>query len=190
MKLMEDKTFVSFSLAGGTALALQVGHRISIDLDFFTTEVFDEDSLKNHLISKYRMQLTSINDNSLSGSIGGIKIDFLAHQYSKLEGDQTLEGVRLWSLKDIAAMKLNAICNRSCKKDFCDLFILLKKFSLHEMLGFYGSKYAQKDMMMAVKSLVYFEDANSEPEPIWINNRVTWEEMQSSIMVETKKYIS
>ncbi len=189
-KLLMDEALTNFSLAGGTALALQLKHRVSIDLDFFTSEIFNENRLKDYLMAEYQMQVVNISDNTINGSIENIKTDFLAHRYPKIDEVKTIEGIRLWSEKDIAAMKLNAICNRGSKKDFYDLYVLLKSYSLQEMLGYYTRKYGQNDAMMVIKSLVYFEDADTEPDPVLINSNITWVEVKACMMDETKKIIS
>jgi hypothetical protein len=150
----------SFNLAGGTALALQMGHRKSIDIDLFTTEIFDENSIMEIFISKFKeTKILSLSKNSVNCAINGIKVDFIRHNYPYLESYLEEENIRMFSLADIAAMKLNAIAgNGSRIKDFIDVYFLLDKFSLEQMLKFYSKKYSQMEPFFVIKSIVYFDD--------------------------------
>lgn len=150
----------SFNLAGGTALALQMGHRKSIDIDLFTTEIFDENSLMEVFTSKFKeTKILSHSKNSVTCAINGIKVDAIRHNYPYLENPLEEENIRMFSLADIAAMKLNAIAgNGSRAKDFIDLYFLLDKFSLKQMLEFYSKKYSQMEPFFVIKSIVYFDD--------------------------------
>lgn len=163
--LQEGAVRAGFALAGGTSLALRLGHRVSVDLDFFTTEPFEPAGLASEL---------GFGPESILGQAAGtlqirvadVKVEFLRHAYPKLSEDREIEGIRMWSLEDVAAMKLNAISNRGSKKDFYDIAALLPLFPLQSMLGFYQIKYRPASMMMVVRSLAWFDDANSEPDPI------------------------
>lgn len=159
-----------FSLAGGTALALQVGHRISVDLDFFTQNEFDANDLFECLRGCYNVTGCSQSVNSLSLFIKmegeDIKVDFIRHHYPLLQPIRMIAKVRLFSLEDIAAMKLNAIANRGAKKDFFDIQALLNQFSLQDLLGFFEAKYEQLNSFTVIKSLTYFNDADLDPEPM------------------------
>ena len=174
----------SFALAGGTALALRLGYRISIDLDFFTHNTFDTNELFDFLRETYSVSNCTQATNSLSLYIKlheeEIKIDILRHNYPLLHPIQNINGIRIFSLEDIAAMKLNAIANRGSKKDFYDIHVLLAKFSLKELLTFFEHKYQQINSYTVLKSLVYFTDADMEPEPISLT-ATTWEEIKSNL---------
>jgi len=150
----------NFNLAGGTALALQIGHRKSIDIDLFTTEIFDENSIIETFTSKFKeIKILSLSKNSVTCVINGIKVDVIRHNYPYLENSLKEENIRMFSLADIAAMKLNAIAgNGSRVKDFIDLYFLLDKFSLKQMLEFYSKKYSQMEPFFVIKSIVYFDD--------------------------------
>ena len=98
-------------------------------------------------------------------SINGIKVDFVNYNYPVLKDSKTINSIRLSSLEDIAAMKLNAILGRGSKKDFIDLYFLLNEYSLTQILKFYNQKYLDGSEFLVVKSLTYFEDADIQPDP-------------------------
>jgi hypothetical protein len=154
-----------FALAGGTSLALRFGHRVSVDLDFFTTEPFDPEALSVRL-GYGPASITGQAEGSLQLRIDGMKVEFLKHAYPRLAAVECIEGVEMWSLQDVAAMKLNAISNRGSKKDFYDVVALLDRFPLATMIDLYGAKYHPASLMMVIRSLAYFDDADAEPDPI------------------------
>jgi len=107
--IQADSMFAEFHLAGGTGLALQLGHRISIDLDLFSTKAFDSNLFLEHLEKEYQFVLDYRAINTLKGSIRNIKIDFITHAYDLLIPIIESGSVRLYSLEDISAMKVNTI---------------------------------------------------------------------------------
>jgi predicted nucleotidyltransferase component of viral defense system len=127
--ISSHKEVQNFSLAGGTALALQLGHRISIDLDFFTQEPFDPNELFEFLRGAFTVSNCIQAKNSLSLFVKSqnkeVKVDLIRHNYPLLRPIQNLNHLQVFSLEDIAAMKLNAIANRGSKKDFYDIHALL-----------------------------------------------------------------
>lgn len=169
----------SFALAGGTSLALRFGHRVSVDLDFFTRTAFDA----GNLLSALPLDATEVarSEGSVTLVAGGTKIDFLRHDYPLLEAEEVLEGVRLMSLRDVAAMKLNAIANRGSKKDFFDLQRLLHSYRLEELLQAFEAKYPKSDRFVVLRSLAWFEEAELEPDPISLDG-VGWEEVKRSVV--------
>lgn len=181
--LMNNPTMSSFALVGGTALALQMGHRISIDLDFFCNESFSEENLRYFLEKDFQLKTDLISNNTLKGEIEGVKIDCIAHRYPWIESFEVIEGIRLASLEDICAMKLNAITGNGTRiKDFIDIAFLSTRYSLAQMLDFYGRKY-QANTLMPLKSLVYFEDVNVD-EPVRMTNsaHVNWNRIKKRLM--------
>ena len=150
-----------------TALAIQIGHRLSIDLDLFTQEEIDVNLLNQHLQKEYSFFLSAVEHNTLLGFIDGIKVDFLTHSYQLVEPLEKSEGVKLASLVDIAAMKLNAVALSGQRlKDFIDLYYLLEKFPLNTMLKAYETKYPQSNLLIALKAISYFEDIDPEIDPL------------------------
>lgn len=175
-----------YTLVGGTALALHLGHRKSIDLDFFTLNTIDYSVLLQVLEARFKVEVTAQHLSGLNLIIDDVKCDLLRHNYTWLEPTTKLGNTRLASLEDIAAMKLNAICGRGSKKDFIDIYILLRQFSLNDVIRFYRRKYPNRSLLMAYKSLVYFEDAEREPSPEMIEP-VEWFEVKETILEQVQK---
>jgi predicted nucleotidyltransferase component of viral defense system len=183
-EMMQTPEINHFDLAGGTTLALYLGHRVSIDLDFFTTQEFDSTKLVNLLEDKYQLSSIIASKNALSIYIlyneKNIKIDFLRHNYKIIKPSVIEDGVRLHSIEDVAAMKLSAVLNRGAKKDFYDIYELLKHYSLHELVSFFKIKYPNTNVLMLIKSLDYFLDADVEPDPIALN-KAKWIDIKEEI---------
>lgn len=183
-RIMEDETMQSFILAGGTALSLRIGHRISIDLDLFTGESFNESLLADHLRTYYQFKLDFIAKNTLKGEITGIQIDCIAHQYPWLEEPAKSEGnIRLAGFSDIAAMKLNAIAGNGTRiKDFIDIAFLSGKLSFNEMLESYETKY-NSNPVVPLKAIIYFNDINfNEPIKMANKNMFDWSKIATRLI--------
>lgn len=158
-KLMADEKLSSFNLVGGTALALKIGHRKSIDIDLFTVEDFNSQEISNHLSTNYNVTRIQTIPNGVFCIIDGIKLDLLTHKYPLVEDLETVEDIRTVSLKDIGAMKLNAIYNNGTRlKDFIDFHGLLEKFSFQELLQACEKKYQNINISMVKQSLIHHED--------------------------------
>jgi len=163
---MQDDQINDFFLVGGTALALQIGHRISIDIDLFSEKAFDESAALNHLIDRYKFQLAYKHKNTLKGAINGVQVDLITHTYPLVQPIKTEEGVRLASLEDIAAMKLNAIVGNGTRvKDFLDVAYLSCYLSLEQMMQACERKYANINPLMIIRSLCHTDDVIKD-EPI------------------------
>ncbi len=184
-KLMLVDEFTNFNLVGGTALALYEGHRLSVDIDMFGKSDIDPDKFTDILKEKGETIILSQSPKILIFSINGIKVDFVDYNFELLEPLTIIEGIRLVSKKDIAAMKLNAIAGRGSKKDFIDVFQLLNEFTLTEMLTFYSQKYPNGSEFMVLKSMLYFDDAENEPDPLMIIP-ISWEEVKERIVLEVR----
>lgn len=168
-------------LAGGTALALQIGHRISIDLDFFTLIDFDENQLEMDLIKFPGFKLQNKAWKTLLGSIGQTQFSFFYYKYPLLDKTIPYGGIELAGKKDLAAMKIHALSDRGTKRDFVDLFFLGKVFSLDEMLEFYNHKYSDLDdkLYHILRSLDYFMDAeNLEERSLQMLVDYNWDEVK------------
>lgn len=175
IKIMKDQLLQDFVLVGGTALALRIGHRISIDLDLFSDKAFDENDLATHLFDNYQFELDFIAKNTVKGEINGVQIDCIAHQYPWIEKSATIENIRIASLTDIAAMKLNAIAGNGTRiKDFIDVAYLSNKLSFNNMIEAYQQKY-NSNPIIPVKSITYFDDINfDEPIKMTKGNKFNW----------------
>ncbi len=185
-QIMKSEFFSDFILVGGTALALQIGHRDSIDIDMFGNCLIDEDAFIDELEQFGKVIKLQKTKNILILSLNNIKVDFVNYRYPLLEDFKTIDGIRLASTKDIAAMKLNAISGRGSKKDFIDLFFLLNEFSLEQMMTFYNEKYQDGSYFMVMKSLTYFDDAEYQDSPE-IFKKFDWENCKQKIIREYLK---
>lgn len=164
-KLMLDDRLQDFVLVGGTSLALQLGHRLSVDLDLFINTDFNEDALRAYLEQNYQFQADFMERSTVKGEIDGVQIDCISHCYPWLKPCIQDNGWRLAQLEDIAAMKLNAIAGNGTRiKDFIDMAYLSSVFSLEQMLGFYEQKY-HSNTLMPLKGLIFFDDINKD-EPV------------------------
>lgn len=161
-------------LVGGTALALQLGHRTSVDLDFFGRINADSEELRDILREVGRVEVASVSKNINIFCINGVKVGMVNYPYPWLDLPIVEDRVRLASLNDIAAMKVSAIVNRGTKKDFIDLYTLLLHFALDEILDMYSRKYSDGSLFIVMKSLTYFDDAETDPMPNVLND-TTWE---------------
>jgi predicted nucleotidyltransferase component of viral defense system len=188
-KLMQDEKFNGFNLAGGTALALYLGHRRSIDLDIFTPNDFDSKKLEEYLIDTYDFKSSFLEKNTLKGTVDGIKIDCITHNYPYLEPPlQSKEGVRLYSIKDITAMKLSAIADNGTRiKDFIDIAYLSSKLSLEEMINTYEKKFPNSNPIRPLKGLVYFHDINFTEPVQMIRGSLKWDAVEKRLHEMIKK---
>jgi len=162
--LMKDPGIDPFVLVGGTALSLRIGHRTSIDLDLFTTDDFDQMSLSRTLQATYGFRPDYMERNTIKGSAQGVALDFLSHKYETVEKPTEIEGIRIAGLREIAAMKLNAIIHDGTRaKDFVDVAFLGERIAFREMAEAYGQKY-KTNVHMAAKALLYHNDINHSVE--------------------------
>lgn len=157
----------NFYLVGGTSLALQIGHRNSIDIDLFTNVTFETSELIELLRESFKVEVAyQKSTNNLFTFIDNIKTDFIRHDYTLIKQPQIEEGITLLGLEDIAAMKVNAIINSGKRlKDFVDIYFLLEHFSLNEIISFFETKYPHMNPLIALKSLSYFNDIDPEMDP-------------------------
>ena len=167
-------------LVGGTALALQLGHRNSVDLDFFGKVPFSPEEIREAMSENHSLTIVKESKNINIFLIDGIKVDVVDYKYSWIDHPVLGDGVTLAGIKDIAAMKIAAIVGRGTKKDFIDMHFLLKRFSLQEILDLYMQKYPDGSIFIAMKSLSYFKDAEPDPMPLMLEE-VSWETVKQSI---------
>lgn len=177
-----------FYLAGGTAAAFHFGHRISLDLDFFTREDFDNEKLTAKLSELGKLSVDQTRKNTFLGSLNRVKISFFKYPYLLLEETQKYKGIRIAGLADIGAMKVEAISGRGMKRDFIDLYVICKRFKpLEKILRFFDKKYAGVDFSWVhiMKSLSYFEDAEADEVPRLLEP-IDWKEVKKFFIKETK----
>jgi hypothetical protein len=179
----------AFYLAGGTALAIEFGHRKSIDLDFFSKENFSSAELKKLLPEIGKVVVIGEEDGTLHCTVDGVKVSFLRYEYALLFPLVEFEGVLMADERDIAAMKIDAISSRGSKKDFFDLHVLLKKYQLQELVGFFQKKFnnIQYNMLHILKSLTFFADAEDDPMPMMLVDE-RWEDVKKVIVGKVMEF--
>lgn len=185
--LMAEPYLQGCRLVGGTSLALQYGHRSSVDLDMFG-DVPDDDMALLDILERFgTVQGQKTSKYIKSFVVDNIKVDFVNYsRYPWIDEMVAEDGLRLASPKDIAAMKTYAIQNRGSKKDFIDMYFLLQHFTLEEILGFYSQKYPNCSMFRTRMSLTYFEDAEGQGCPkMWVD--VDWKTVKESISCAVRK---
>lgn len=180
-----------FYLAGGTALALHLGHRESADLDFFTQKDIDTAKLTEKLkeiFKNYKFTKIQEEKNTLSVLIEReIKLSFFTYKYPLLKKLHKEKYLTLASLKDIGCMKLSAILSRSSNKDYIDIYYILHELKLKTLLESAQQKFPEIDPNLVLKSLVYFEDMEEEPINFQSNKEVDLEEVKDLLTKKAKK---
>lgn len=176
-------------LAGGSGLALYLGHRISVDFDFFTPQHFNQEVLAATLSQCGQFKTTSINPDTLLGVFDETKFSIFRYQYPLLFPTNDCQGIQVADKRDIAAMKIAALMDRGTKKDFIDLYFLAKDgITLTDSLKLYDKKYGSlaSNAYSILKSFTYFVDAEESEMPVMILP-VTWETVKDYFETETKK---
>lgn len=185
--LMSISALHPLRLVGGTALALQYGHRSSIDLDLFGQVEVDDLELLELLQNVGNVRVVHETKNIHQYFIDDIKVDIVNYPYPWIAPLYEEDGIRLASVPDIAAMKINAIEGRGTKKDFIDIYVLLQHYSLSELLTFYQQKYANYSIFRALRSLTYFDDADPQFMPkMYVMD--DWEMMKQYISLQVSTY--
>lgn len=187
-KIQRSFSEESVRLVGGTALALQIGHRRSVDLDFFGEFNVDGPSLIKMANSWGELKILYQSQNIYIFIIDGIKVDFVNYPYPWLKDFLNIDDIRMASPEDIAAMKLSAITGRGTKKDFVDLYFLLKKFELIEIIDFFKAKFHDGSSFLVLKSLSYFTDAEKDPDPV-VLHEFDWENVKEKITRKVQDYV-
>ena len=181
-ELMQDEHLSDFFLVGGTALSLLIGHRTSIDIDLFSLTSFDEKKMVTYLEKERGLQLNFLDSNTIKGEINHVQVDLITHSYPLVKNLETIDGIRIGSIQDISAMKLNAIVGNGTRvKDFIDIAFLSSFLSLDEMLHAYETKYKTRNALMVLKSLDFHQDIN-HLEPIkLVRGNYSWKLIEKRI---------
>jgi hypothetical protein len=162
--------FNSFALGEGTNLALRNGHRLSVDLDFFTSTPFNTTGIYKAISTKFKpIELLFEQNQTMMFLINNIKVDFVLYPFDWLN-----------SFEDIIPMKLQAISNRFSKKDFWDIELLLQNFSLNKMIDIFKLKFPPADPGFIIHRLTNFEHADTEEDPVSLITK-TWEEIKQNL---------
>jgi predicted nucleotidyltransferase component of viral defense system len=191
IQLQQKEYLNNFCLAGGTALALRLGHRKSVDIDLFSDFSFDAGNLLEKLTADFDFKLFFSAVNTIKGSINTIQVDILGHRYPLIGNPLSEEGITTLSLEDIIAMKLNAIATSGQRvKDFVDIYFLLDKYSIGEMISFYKKKYSQYNEVIVLKSITWFDDVTESDWPVILKQPgLKWEDVKSRIREATELYL-
>ncbi|MBW8048908.1 MAG: nucleotidyl transferase AbiEii/AbiGii toxin family protein [Cytophagales bacterium] len=179
----------NFALIGGTNLALRLGHRISKDLDFFSMDDFKEGETDMLIKKKYPDMIITEKDKQFRKYIiNGIKAQFLRFNYPMLKEIEVKEGIRMYSLEDTIAAKMGAIVNRGTKRDFYDVYELLKTRKVDGLVGLYAKKF-DDNTVTTIKALTDFQKADGEKKnPVSLNN-IKWEQVKEGIVQKVNNYI-
>lgn len=177
-------------LAGGSALALYYGHRFSVDLDWFGRDFKYTTEFRRKLNSLGKLKVVSQSEDTFHGQLDGIEISFFRYPYKLLFAKKRYNrNIYLANLKDIAAMKMDAVATRGSKKDFIDMYFLLQNFSLKELISILPKKFEiQYNAAHLLKALVYFKDAEKSQMPQMIK-KVSWEEVKKGLAGIVEEYV-
>ena len=187
-RLQRLPDLTSTRLVGGTALALHLGHRKSVDLDMFGT--FDPIVSYRKLLADAGHSVEGAENGTVQSlRVNNVKVDLVNYPYPWLD-DAIEEGnIRLAGLRDIAAMKLSAVANRGRKKDFIDVARLLDVFSLDQMLSLYKEKFSVSELSFPLRGLMYCDDAEEDPMPEMFDSNFTWENVKKTVVAATRNYV-
>jgi hypothetical protein len=193
LSLQRKDYLQDFILVGGTGLALIIGHRKSMDIDLFTLKDFDAESILEKLETDFNFQMDFLERNTIKGSIKGVKVDFITHKYPAIGYTVEEDGIRILSMDDISAMKVNSVANDGTRvKDFIDLYFLLAdhNYDVESLLSNYTAKYSKRNALHALKSLNYFEDVDVSDWPELLRRKDTsWDEVQILLNKACELYI-
>jgi predicted nucleotidyltransferase component of viral defense system len=190
--LMQIPEMNDFYLVGGTALALYYGHRLSVDIDLFSTTEFTNESLVETLEKNFPgfTYKNTKNPIGLFGAIDGIKVDFVKHHYHPWIEKPCLEdGIRLAAIPDIMGMKIAAIMKRGVKKDFWDIAELLQHHTVDDFIKYYTKKYPSQQLLVSVPfALSYFDDAEESEDPVSLKGQ-TWPAVKKFIQQKVSEFL-
>jgi len=186
--LGKSKTIKKSYLAGGTGAALHLGHRISVDLDFFTPEDFNPRLVAKEISNIGRFELEQASKKTVLGQFEGIRFSIFYYPYPTLFPFTNFRGIKILDIREIGVMKIDAIATRGAKRDFIDLYFICKSTSLKNLLLLYDKKFKKLAMnyLHIKKSLVYFVDAERDESPE-ILKKVDWNKIKEFFEEEVRQ---
>ncbi len=191
-KLMVLQSLKPFSLVGGTALSLRYGHRSSVDLDLFLHEKFDFKSIENELENVFGSEFNYESGHKNIGIfcyIQKIKVDIVYFPHTPIEKTEEVDNIRMYSIADISAMKIQAILGRAKKKDFWDLHELLQHYPLQQLIDWHKQKYPNQMLAISIpNAITYFAEAEESETPMSFKNQ-TWEQIKKGISKTVSDYL-
>lgn len=192
-KLLPHLTFsktYGFYLAGGTALALQLGHRTSIDFDFYSLEKFSEVQFEQDVVHHLQnVKVTQRGQGTLIAQAGIVDVSFFYYPYPLLKPLLQTEHLDVVSIPDIAAMKLIAISQRGLRRDFLDLYVISKDAGFHQIFQWASNKFPQFDPYVCLKGLTYFKEAEEDESGrgMMLKKEPSWSEIKNFFEKEAKR---
>lgn len=186
--LGQSKILKDAYLAGGTGVALQLGHRISVDLDFFTPKDFIPKIFSARLSQLGTFKEEQADKGTVLGIFEGVRFSLFVYRYPLLFKPLQYQSINIADIRDIAAMKIDAIATRGLKRDFIDLYFICKAgCSLTELFNFYERKYKNlaSNFIHIQKSLVFFDDAEPDKMPKMIKS-VEWGDVKKYFVKQVK----
>ncbi|MFZ5633365.1 MAG: nucleotidyl transferase AbiEii/AbiGii toxin family protein [Bacillota bacterium] len=180
-----------FYLAGGTAAAIHMGHRVSEDFDFFCRHDFETFGIIQCLSDLGTFTLAGEARGTVHGILNGVKLSFLFYKYPLLYPTKTFMGCKVADIRDIALMKITAISGQNSKRDFIDLYFITRdKMNLPGLMRLFDIKYKNPGYSQyhLLKSLAYFEDADREPDPEMLKP-VNWDSIKQYFLQQQKELL-
>lgn len=192
LALLGKQEFIKhFYLAGGTGLALHLGHRLSLDLDFFTAKKFDTQKIISRLTNLGQFSLIQKDFGTINGELNGIKLDLLFYEYPLLKSTAEYLKAAIAHPIDIGLMKLTALGSRGSKKDFIDLYFICRQIiSLPELFNLLPQKFSKVhyEPYHLIMGLTYFKDTDQETMPQMLVD-IQWDKVKEYFQAEVKKII-
>lgn len=188
--LSQTPVLRQFYLAGGTALALYLGHRYSLDFDWFSEKKFDPKVLQKALVTLPAFNVISQTEGALVVEIEGIESSFFQHEHPLIRPTVDYKRISIASLEDLLCMKLAALWQRGAKRDYVDIFFGIRKaIPLEKLLSLMKEKYSEFAFSEyhCLRSLSFFDDVENEPMP-QMREEVTWDEIKSYLTAESRRF--
>jgi hypothetical protein len=191
-ELMTLPAIKSFSLVGGTALALRYGHRSSVDLDLISHEILNYPEILNELEGSFQNRFVYKHQQTQFGIfcfIDDIKVDIVHFPHRPIAAIEERDSIRMYSSADISAMKIQAILGRAQKKDFWDFYELLRHYPMQQLIDWHKQKYPNQMLAISIPhALTYFVDAEESEDPVSFKNQ-TWESIKYGISRAVSDYL-
>ncbi|MCE5193099.1 nucleotidyl transferase AbiEii/AbiGii toxin family protein [bacterium] len=181
-----------FVLAGGTSLALHLGHRLSVDLDFFLEDDVSPDLLIGELRGvQLSPEVLQLAPGTLSVVIGGVKVSFFQYPYPFVDPFESYEGLAVASILDVAAMKLVAVAQRSARRDFVDLYVILQQTPFPAVAARAVRRYGPSlvEPVVIGKGLTWFDDADGEPDPQYLGQPLRWDDVKAFFASSFRQFV-
>ncbi|MBX2935485.1 MAG: nucleotidyl transferase AbiEii/AbiGii toxin family protein [Ferruginibacter sp.] len=191
-ELMQLPSLSHFGLVGGTALSLLYGHRMSEDLDIFSSAPFENTTVINELKKKFEYRFVVEEKPPRFGIfcfIDNIKVDIVHHPHQQIKPVINMDGIRMFSIEDIIAMKIQAVLGRGKKKDFWDIAELLQHFTVADFIKYHTEKYSTQNLLITVpQAITYFSDAEESEAPVSLKQQ-NWDSVQKFISKKVSEYL-